>query len=124
MKGIALTLMERVPAGTYLDPDDSWEDATLQIEKDQKHSDLDLDLDLLPGPTANWMRLDRFSFWYSNKFSGGSKYEKEYRIITGTLTDDRAISRRKWSLYKRFACLLVFNFTTHTPHPNVPICFL
>ena len=117
MEGIALTLMEIEPAGSYLDPDDSWDDATLQKKMDQIYMGIDLDLDVLPGPTANLMRLDRFSCWYSDKFGGESKYEKEYIRLTGTLTDDRAISRRKWSLYKRYACLLAFNPTQPTcPH--------
>ena len=76
----------------------------------------DLDLDVLPGPTANWMRPDRFSCWYSDKFGGESKYEKEYIRLTSTLTDDRAICRRKWSLYKRYGCLLAFN----PIHPTCP----
>lgn len=114
MEGIALTLMEREPTGSYLDADDSWDDATLQKEMDEIYMGLDLDLDVLPGPTANWMRLDRFSCWYSDKFGGESKYEKEYIRLTGTLTDDRAISRWKWSLYKRYACLLAFNPTKPT----------
>ena len=34
LEGIALTLVEKEPAGTYLDVNDSWDDATLQKEMD------------------------------------------------------------------------------------------
>jgi hypothetical protein len=38
--------------------------------------DLDIELDLLPGITANMMHLERFSSWYTDGLGSGSKYER------------------------------------------------
>ncbi|KAL2011575.1 hypothetical protein VTN00DRAFT_4293 [Thermoascus crustaceus] len=38
---------------------------------------LDTRLDLLPGKTANMLRLERFSNWFVDRVGGDSEYEKE-----------------------------------------------
>lgn len=38
-------------------------------------------LDVLPSETANMLRLDRFSSWYTDKLHGDSPYENEYKIL-------------------------------------------
>lgn len=100
---IALIIEQKHPFGTYLDSDDIWDDAQCQKTTDETYIQLDLDLDLLPGPTANMMRLDRFSSWYKNNTSGESKYAEEYERIIRTWTHFRVSFRRVWSLFRRFA---------------------
>ncbi|KAL8676044.1 MAG: hypothetical protein Q9186_007399, partial [Xanthomendoza sp. 1 TL-2023] len=102
---IATTMEQKQPFGTWLDPDDPWNDAEIQKERDCIYAQLDLDLDLLPGPTANMMRLDRFSSWYTDIASGESKYEKEHERIFKSWTDFPFCGRRVWSLFRRFACM-------------------
>ena len=67
--------------GTYLDPEYSWNDTALQERMDITFTDLDLELDMLPGATADMLRLDRFSAWYTDEAGGESPYEKEYERI-------------------------------------------
>ncbi|KAL8992347.1 MAG: hypothetical protein Q9169_007166, partial [Polycauliona sp. 2 TL-2023] len=89
----------------------SQEDLGTQQDMDEFYMQLDLDLDLLPGPTANMMRLERFSTWYTDKFQGKSNYEEEYRrIIMGLENTDVDLGiRRVWSLFRRFACMRALN---------------
>ncbi|KAL9099555.1 MAG: hypothetical protein Q9163_004962 [Psora crenata] len=81
---IAETITEKEPVGTYLNPDDLHNDRELQEDLDEISIDLDIELDMLPGPTANMMRLDRFSSWYADSLGGESKYEREYERIMKT----------------------------------------
>ncbi|KAI4278616.1 MAG: hypothetical protein L6R38_005210 [Xanthoria sp. 2 TBL-2021] len=83
-RNVARNLEEEEPFGTYPEPGDVWGDQCIQEDRDKLFMHLDLDLDLLPGPTADMMRLDRFSSWYSSTFGGESKYEKEYERIIKT----------------------------------------
>jgi hypothetical protein len=46
--------------------------------------DLDIELDLLPGITANMMRLERFSSRYTDGLGSESKYERELERILNT----------------------------------------
>lgn len=73
--------MGKVPFGLNLDPRDPWNDQELQEEMDHAFVDLDMELDLLSGPTAALVRLDRFASWYTDKVGGESKYEREYERI-------------------------------------------
>ena len=45
VNNVAETMMEKEPIGTYLDPDDPWNDGALQRLLDQISMDLDLELD-------------------------------------------------------------------------------
>ena len=118
-RSVAMNMEEKEPVGTYLNPDDPWDDAAIQQEIDQIYMDLDLDLDLLPGPTANMMRLERFSSWYTDKLGGESHYERENERIIRSWTDERACSRRTWSLYRRHASMIAFSpISTKTRHPE------
>ncbi|KAL8760300.1 MAG: hypothetical protein Q9199_000082 [Rusavskia elegans] len=108
-ENVAQSLEEKEPFGTYPDTGDFWGDENLQEDRDQLFMHLDLDLDLLPGPTANMMRLDRFSSWYTNAFGSESRYEKEYERIIKTWTDYGLSSRRLWSLFRRFARMRASN---------------
>ncbi|KAL8907230.1 MAG: hypothetical protein Q9207_001531 [Kuettlingeria erythrocarpa] len=71
------------PFGSNVAPDgdEEWDDRDIQTEKDLLFMKVDLELDFLHGHTANMMRLDRFSFWYTDKIGGESKYESEYERI-------------------------------------------
>ncbi|KAL8900390.1 MAG: hypothetical protein Q9207_005719 [Kuettlingeria erythrocarpa] len=80
-ENFAETWMEKVPFGQNLDPSDPWNDQELQEEMDRVFVDLDMELDLIFGPTADMMRLDRFASWYTDKVGGESKYESEYERI-------------------------------------------
>ncbi|KAL8760928.1 MAG: hypothetical protein Q9184_002896 [Pyrenodesmia sp. 2 TL-2023] len=73
--------MREIPFGQNLDLNDPWNDQELQEEMDNIFVDLDMELDLLSGHTADLMRLDRFASWYSDKIDGESKYESEYERI-------------------------------------------
>lgn len=99
---LAESLTWKEPFGTVLSPGDpnTWNDEELQEETDNILMGLDLSLDLLPGHTANMMRLDRFSQWYTEKLGGESKYEREYEHIIGTWKESseerRITSRLQW----------------------------
>lgn len=110
-ENVATMLEAKQPFGTHSRSaeGDFWGDENLQEEKDKLFMHLDLDLDLLPGPTANMMRLDRFSSWYTNTFGGESRYEKEYERIIKTWVDYGFSSRRLWSLFRRFARMRALN---------------
>ncbi|KAL8789071.1 MAG: hypothetical protein Q9213_001334 [Squamulea squamosa] len=106
---VAMSIEQEEPFGTYLDPGSWWHDPTLQEARDKLYMHLDLDLDLLPGPTANMMRLDRFSSWYTHTFGGESKYEENYKRIIESWVEYGFSSRRLWSLFRRFARMRAFN---------------
>lgn len=121
-KSIARNIEETEPVGTYLNPDDPWDDGVIQREVDQIYMDLDLDLDLLDGPTAAMMRLDRFSSWYTDKFGGDSHYEQENERIIRSWADRRACHRRTWSLHRRYERMIALipssmkhRYTEHQP---------
>lgn len=67
-----LALMLKDSTGALLDVKDPWCLENLQKSQDQLFMDLDRELDLLPGTTANMMRLERFSSWYSDGFGSNS----------------------------------------------------
>ncbi|KAL8734557.1 MAG: hypothetical protein Q9166_001457 [cf. Caloplaca sp. 2 TL-2023] len=74
---------------TYTNSDDAWNDAGIQEDTDDIYVQMDLDVDLLLGPTASMMRLDRFSSWYTDMFRAESKYKKEFeRIIMASIDYD------------------------------------
>lgn len=75
------------PFGTYLDPDYGWNDTKLQERLDLIFTDLDLELDMLPGETANMLRLERFAAWYTDEAGGKSPYERDYERIIKSWTD-------------------------------------
>ena len=77
-------LVQKEIFGTWLDADDPWDDQSLQDDQDQMFMDLDIELDMLPGITANMMRLERFSSWYTNGSGSESKYERELERILKT----------------------------------------
>ncbi|KAL8771682.1 MAG: hypothetical protein Q9209_002873 [Squamulea sp. 1 TL-2023] len=106
---VATSIEQKEPFGTYLDPHSWWHDPTLQEARDELYMRPDLDLDLLPGPTANMMRLDRFSSWYNRTFVGESRYEKEYESIIKSWPEYGFSSRRLWSLFRRFARMRALN---------------
>ncbi len=66
----------------------------------EQHLDLlfimvELILDLLRSKTANMLRLDRFSSWYTDKLHGNSPYENELkRLLTNTVEEHRAVNER------------------------------
>ncbi|KAL8917726.1 MAG: hypothetical protein Q9208_007778 [Pyrenodesmia sp. 3 TL-2023] len=74
------------PFGANLAPhgDGEWDDRDIQTDRDLMYVNLDLELDFLHGHTANMMRLDRFSSWYTDKLGGNSEYEREYERIIKT----------------------------------------
>lgn len=80
---LGILLEEKEPFGTWLDADDPRNDPIIQAGQDRTLLDLDLELDLLPGITANMMRLERFISWYTDGLDSASKYESELqRILT------------------------------------------
>ncbi|KAL8672040.1 MAG: hypothetical protein Q9168_003492 [Polycauliona sp. 1 TL-2023] len=108
---ILKTLEEKSPFGSRVENKDTFDDVGTQRVMDELYMQLDLDLDLLPGPTANMMRLERFSSWYTDLFGGESEYERRYeRLFTtvGKIEVDVRV-RRMWSLFRRFACMRALN---------------
>ena len=71
---------------------------------------LDHILDVLPGDTANMLRLDRFASWYSDESETESKYEKELERIYKTWTNHRVKERRLFSLYERYSGMVIYKF--------------
>jgi len=100
---IALTLSE--PFNVDLDPDDRDD----QRQLDEIFIGLDLALDLLPGDTANMLRLDRFSSWYVDKSRSEPHYENELERIIKSLSSHRVKERKIFSLYERYSGMIVFN---------------
>ena len=76
--------MQKEIFGTWLNADDQWDDKSLQDDQDQMFMDVDIELDMLPGITANMMRLERFSSWYTDGSGSESKYERELERILKT----------------------------------------
>ncbi|KAL8792706.1 MAG: hypothetical protein Q9195_004681 [Heterodermia aff. obscurata] len=74
------------PFGTWLDPTYEWNDTKLQERVDIVFTDLDLELDMLPGATADMLRLERFAEWYGEGW-GESAYEREYERILKSWTE-------------------------------------
>lgn len=70
-------LVQKEIFGHWLNVDDPWDDKSLQDNQDQMFMDLDIELDMLPGITANMMCLERFSSWYTDRSGSESKYERE-----------------------------------------------
>ena len=75
------------PFGSYIDPTYAWNDTRLQERLDIIFTDLDLELDMLPGKTADMLRLERCSAWYTDEAGGDSPYEKEYERIIKAWTE-------------------------------------
>lgn len=99
---IALTVPD--PFNVDLDQDDRDD----QRQLDEIFIGLDLALDILPGDTANMLRLDRFSSWYDDKSRSESHYEKELERIIRGLSSHRVKERKIFSLYERYAGMIVF----------------
>ena len=83
------------PFGIYTDPDYAWNDTRLQERLDIIFTDLDLELDMLPGKTADMLRLERCSAWYTDEAGGDSPYEKEYERIIKAWTDRQCLRDTK-----------------------------
>ena len=81
VRAIGDVIMQKDPVGTYVDPDDEWSDVVLQQDLDDISLELDLELDRLPGETAELMRLERFSSWYTDKLGTESRYEEECKRL-------------------------------------------
>ena len=79
-------LVERGAFGTWPDTEDPWDDKELEQVQDEMFLNLDSELDMLPGVTANMMRLERFSSWYTNGVGSESRYEKELERTLRTRT--------------------------------------
>ncbi|KAL8881613.1 MAG: hypothetical protein Q9198_001216 [Flavoplaca austrocitrina] len=109
LENVATTLEQVEPFGSCPDPDDFWGDESLQEESDKLFLQMDLDLDLLHGPTANMMRLDRFSSWFPKTFGIESRYERDHERIIKTWTDYALSSRRLWSLFRRYVRMRALN---------------
>lgn len=105
-------LVQKEAFGTLCDAGDPWNDDCIRREQDQLFMDLDIELDLLPGITANMMRLDRFSSWYTDGFGSESKYEKELERILGTRCLGHYNRNRPKQLQLRYAAMRSFNLGT------------
>ena len=93
------------PFGIDLDPDDLDDQRIL----DRLFVKLDLTLDLLPGVTANMLRLDRFSYWYTDKSGGESQYEKELERIIKSWENHSLKKGIVVRLYERYLAMVAFN---------------
>lgn len=102
-------LVQKEAFGTWLDPDDRWNDKSLQGDQDQVFMDLDVELDLLPGITANMMRLDRFSSWYTDALGSESKYERELERILKTRSTIYDNYNKPKHIQLRYAAMRAFN---------------
>lgn len=105
-------LTHPVPFNPDLDADDLEE----QQLADQLFVELDLALDLLPGNTANMLRLARFSSWYDDASGSDSSYEREMKRIIKMWPSRRVQERRIYSLYERYSGMLIFNRNLSTQH--------
>lgn len=83
------------PFGASLNCDDPWNDDALQEEHDELFTALERQLDTLRGRTADALRLDRCSKWYSQDIDHGSPYGDEVRRMfrehPTSFTEDDAI---------------------------------
>jgi hypothetical protein len=94
------------PGWTLIDP---WNDKNLQGDQDQIFMDLDIELDLLPGITANMMRLERFSAWYTDGLGSESKYQRELERISKTRSTSSYNYNKPKYIRMRYATMLSFN---------------
>jgi hypothetical protein len=95
----------RVPFGEFTDEDG---DSDADMKKELKEGFLQLDsaLDVIPGKTARWLRLERFSTWFDEKvFGGRSKYTDEWESITKEGHFSEEIKHFRW----RWKCMAAFN---------------
>ncbi|KAL9027767.1 MAG: hypothetical protein Q9196_003761 [Gyalolechia fulgens] len=83
---LARAMVLEEPFGTCSDPEHPWVDEETQENADNIFTDFDLALDQLLGPTAEMLRLDRFSSWYTDELHGESRYERRYARIIKTWT--------------------------------------
>ena len=95
--------------GSWLDFDNPWNDKSLQDDQDQMFMDLDVELDMLPGITANMMRLERFSSWYSNGSDSESKYETELERILKTRSTVQPNHNKAINIQWRYANMIAFS---------------
>jgi hypothetical protein len=102
-------LVQKEAFGTWLDADDPWNDKSLQGDQDQIFMDLDIELDLLPGITANLTRLERFSSWYTDGLGSESKYERELERILKTRSTSSYNSNKPKHIQMRYAAMRFFN---------------
>lgn len=102
-------LTEKEPFGTWLKADDPWNDQRVQADQDQIFMDLDVELDLLPGITANMLRLERFSSWYTNGLDSASRYENELQRIIKTRSYSRCNYNEPEQIQYRYAAMRAFN---------------
>ena len=109
------------PVYTYFDPDEPWNEEEVQEDSDKMFVKLDVALDTLQGDTADMMRLDRFSSWYTAEPGGESKYERRYeRIVKSWEIPYSEQIRLISSLLWRFTALLAFAFGP-LPNPTMKI---
>ena len=75
------------PFGTYLNEEDEWRisDTETRETLDIIFGQLDRELDYTRGPTANVMRLERFSAWYDSEIYGKSTYLDELERVYGSV---------------------------------------
>ncbi|KAI4187793.1 MAG: hypothetical protein L6R41_002560 [Letrouitia leprolyta] len=105
------TLLRKEPFGTVMtleDPNDLV-DSELQEETNDLFLGMDLRLDLLPGPIASMLRMDRFSHWYKDKIDGESSYEQRYKSMMEDWimsTEESTITPR---LQWRYGAMRVFD---------------
>lgn len=102
-------LIQKEAFGTWVDADDPWNDKVLQWEQDQMFSDLDIELDILPGTTADMMRLERFSSWYMDGLGSDSKYEREFERIFKTRSNRSINSKQLIKIKDRYAVMRALN---------------
>lgn len=100
---VALELPQ--PFNTNLDPDDLEDQRVL----DELFAEFDLVLDLLPGETADMLRLDRFSSWYDDRTRSESNYEKDLKRIIKSWRNHRMKDHMIDSLHERYLAMIIFD---------------
>ncbi|KAL8952084.1 MAG: hypothetical protein Q9222_001995 [Ikaeria aurantiellina] len=128
LKTSEMTLEQEEPFRTVRKHKDPWVDAHDQESMDKVFLALDLDLDLLPGPTANMMRLERFISWYADEIGSTSRYEKLYERIAKHkrrwgIISSSMMTRRLWSLYMRYALMRALNPASSKHRLSLPSSF-
>ncbi|MCJ1486445.1 hypothetical protein MMC06_006622 [Schaereria dolodes] len=83
-RNIKIALIREKFFGAYFNADDPWDDKSVREDQGDIFMDLDLELDVLPGTTANMMRLERFSPWCNDGLGSESKYERKLERILKT----------------------------------------
>ena len=98
---------------------EEWDDWGIQEDLDDLSVDLDLELDVLPGKTANMMRLHRFTTWYTPRLGSDYKYVEEYeRIIKSHnryMVSEEALRRLNW----RYGAMRAFNSRISVHHSQI-----